>query len=191
MKNKTLLVCAALLLLIFLTFGTYAWYNYFLGISAFNTNSNTNSGKFANTSYKVGDIEFKEEGKSVYDANAKSIDDVDVSSVPAYTFKVMNNGKTKGEYTLYIEDVPVNLVNDGCTEDTLLKRSELKYQLTLNGNVLKEDYLSNIKDNILDTREIESNKTNSYSLKVYIHDRAVDWFSKHYHYKVVLKEKEG
>ncbi len=183
MKNKTLIVCAALLLLIFIAFGTYAWYIYFLRLGGTSSSSQNN-----NVVYKNGDIIFKDDGNSVYDADAKSIEDANISEVPAYNFQVINNRDTKGTYELYIEDLPVNEVEDGCTEESLLKRSDLKYQLTLNGKVLKEDFLSNINDNILDKREIEVNTTNSYSLKVYIHDGAVDWFSKHYHYKVVLKK---
>lgn len=178
MKNKILIICAAFILLIFLTYGTYSWYTYFLKITAANVITN----------YKIGDIEFKENGTGVYDANAESIDDIKIDEVPAYNFSVINNGDFDKEYTLYIEDVPVNLVDDGCTEDKLLSRSDLKYQLNLNGEIIKEDYLSSIQDNILDTRKLESKKTNSYSLKVYIHDEALDWFSKHYHYKVVLKK---
>ena len=183
MKNKTLLICAATLLLIFLTYGTYAWYMYFINISG-----NITSFKNNTISYRIGDIEFKEDGKAVYDADAESIEDVDISKVPSYDFSVINNGNSTKEYTLYLEDVPVNLVDDGCTEENLLSRQDLKYQLTLNGKVIKEDYLSSIQDNILDTKKIESKKTNSYSLKVYIHDKAINWFSKHYHYKVVLKK---
>ena len=33
MKNKVLLICGSLMLLIFLVFGTYYWYLYFLGIN--------------------------------------------------------------------------------------------------------------------------------------------------------------
>ena len=183
MKNKTLLICAGILLLVFLTFGTYAWYTYFLSISG-----NVISSNATINSYKVGDIEFKEDAKGVYDADAKSIEDVDVSKVPAYNFSVENSSDTEKKYTLYLEDVPVNLVDDGCTEETLLSRNDLKYQLSLNNKVIKEDYLSNIVDNILDSRNLEAKKINTYSLKVYIHDGAIDWFSKHYHYKVVLKK---
>ena len=183
MKNKTLIICAGILLLVFLTYGTYAWYTYFLGISGNVVSSNATI-----NSYKVGDIEFKEDAKGVYDADAKSIEDIDVDKVPAYNFSVLNNGNEEKEYTLYLEDVPVNLVDDGCTEEMLLSRNDLKYQLSLNNTVIKEDYLSNINDNILDNRKLEPNKTNTYSLKVYIHDAATDWFSKHYHYKVVLKK---
>ena len=178
MKNKLLIVCAGFVLLIFLTFGTYSWYNYFSNISAA---SNTIS------NYKIGDIEFKEDGKGVYDANAESIDDIKIDKVPAYNFSVINHGDSEKVYTLYLEDVPANFVDDGCSEDKLLSRSDLKYQFKLNNDIIKEDYLSNIQDNILDTRTLDAKKTNSYSLKVYIHDGALDWFSKHYHYKVVLK----
>ena len=183
MKNKALLIVSGIVLIILLILGTYSWYLYFLRYSSGNSTSNN-----TNTSVKVGDIEFKEDGKGVYDEDAKSIEDVEVSNVPSYNFRVINNGITEKSYTLLIEDIPVNLVDDGCTEDNLLSRKDLKYQLTLNNEVIKEDFLSNIKDNILDTKKLESNKVNTYSLKVYIHEDAKDWIGKHYHYKVVLKK---
>ncbi len=183
MKNKTLLLFGGVILIVLLIFGTYSWYLYFKKYSTEHSSS-TNT----NTSVKVGDIEFKEDGNAVYDADAKSIEDVEVSKVPAYNFRVTNNGNTSKDYTLLIEDIPANFVNDGCSEDNLLSRKDLKYQLTLNDEVLKEDFLSNIIDNILDVRKIESEKTNTYSLKVYIHEDAKDWIGKHYHYKVVLKK---
>ena len=46
--------------------------------------------------------------------------------------------------------------------------------------------MSNIDDNILDTRNISGLKTNNYELRIYIHDEALNWMGKHYHYKVVL-----
>ena len=182
MKNKFLIVCAALLLLIFLVFGTYAWYLYFLHASAgFAINNNS---KYLETS----GILFQDNGHNVYDADAESIEDSKVTDVPAYTFQVTNTNKSSGKYNLYIEDLPVNAINDGCTEETLLTRNELKYQLSLNGTVIKEGYMTSINDNILDTREIAANTTNNYSLKIYIHDEALDWFGKHYHYKVSLNK---
>ena len=184
MKNKSILLFGGIILIILLIFGTYAWYLYFLRFSDHNSKVISNN----NTSMKVGDIEFKEDGKPVYDADAKRIEDVEVNKVPSYNFSVINNGNGEKEYTLLIEDIPANLVEDGCTEANLLSRKDLKYQLSLNGEIIKEDFLSNIKDNILDTKKIDSKKTNSYSLKVYIHENANDWVGKHYHYKVVLKK---
>lgn len=179
MKNKILLICAILLLFIFLVFGTYAWYIFFLSSSG-------NLDILNNNNLRYGDIVFKDDGVSVYDENALSIEDIEVGTVIPYKFRVINEGNKEGEYTLYIEDLPVNAINDGCGEETLLTRDLLKYQLKLNGSVLKEDYMSNINDNILDTGKIMAGKTNNYELRIYIHDEALDWMGKHYHYKVVL-----
>ena len=184
MKNKSVLLFGGAILVMLLIFGTYTWYLYFLRYSTGNNKNSNNS----NSSVKVGDIELKEDGQGVYDADAKSIEDVEVNKVPSYNFRVINNGNSDKDYTLLIEDIPANLVDDGCSEDNLLSRKDLKYQLKLNNEVIKEDFLSNIKDNILDTKKLESKKTNTYSLKVYIHEAAKDWIGKHYHYKVVLKK---
>jgi len=181
MKNKVLIVCAGLLLLIFLIFGTYSWYLYFLRASgSFTVNNN----KYSETS----GIIFKDDGKSVYDAKAESLEDNNISHVPSYNFQVINTNKKSGKYNLYIEDLPVNMVDDGCTENTLLKREQLKYQLSLNGQIIKEGLMTSINDNILDSRTIEKDKTNNYSLKIYIHDEATEWFGKHYHYKVNINK---
>lgn len=182
MKNKLLLACAALLLLIFLGLGTYAWYLFFLRAS----------GDFAihnNNNLKKGDISLVDDGKNVYDADADSIEDELVDEVEPYKFKIVNSGDKEDKYTLFIEDLPLNSINDGCTSSTLLTRDLLKYQLKLEGRVIKEDYLSNIKDNILDERMVEGNDSNEYELRIYIHDEALNWTGKHYHYKVVLNKK--
>ena len=180
MKNKVLIICAGLLLLIFLVFGTYAWYLYFLHASGgFTINNNS---KYLETS----GIIFQDNGNNVYDTKAESLEDNNISHVPSYNFQVTNTNDGRGKYNLYIEDLPVNMVDDGCTENTLLNRSQLKYQLSLNGKIIKEGFMETINDNILDTREIDGHETNNYSLKIYIHDEATDWFGKHYHYKVSI-----
>ena len=183
MKNKVLIICAGLILLIFLTFGTYAWYLYFLRAGGIDTASDNSS-----IYLQSGDLLFKDEGVGVYDADAKNTSDTDISNVPSYNFQVINNKKETTNYILYIEDLPINSIDDGCTEETLLSREQLKYQLSLNGKIIKEGYMGTINDNILDEREIDKNVTNNYSLKIYIYDDAQNWFGKHYHYKVVLKK---
>ena len=182
MKNKTLIICAGIILLIFLVFGTYAWYIYFLRTSG-NFAVNNNS-KYLESSGVI----MKDNGNSVYDAKAESIEDNNVSHVPAYNFQIINTTNQKKSYKVFIEDLPVNMVDDGCTEDTLLDRSQLKYQLSLNGNIIKEDKLNTINDNILASGEIEPNTSNDYSLKIYIHDEATNWFGKHYHYKISINQ---
>lgn len=180
MNNKLLVICGGLLLLIFLVFGTYVWYLYFLRISSeFVVNNNS---KYLETS----GIIFQDDGHNVYNTDAESVADNKINDVPAYTFQVTNTNKSRGKYNIYIEDMPINAINDGCTEETLLTRNDLKYQLSLNGKTIKEGFMTSINDNILDTREINANSTNYYSLKIYIHDEALNWFGKHYHYKVSL-----
>ena len=181
MKNKVLLICAGLLLFVFLVFGTYAWYLFFL-------KSSSNLVDTTNNSLVSGNIILKDNGNGVYDSDAEKVEDSLINGVIPYRFQVINNGIKDGKYTLYIEDLPVNSINDGCTEETLLTRSQLKYQLKLNGNVIKEDYLSNINDNILYNQELKSKKNNNYELRIYIHNEAEDWNGKHYHYKVVLNK---
>lgn len=182
MKNKTLLFCGSVILFILLIFGSYSWYLYFLRASgSFNINYNSRY-------LKSSGIIFQDNGNNVYETDAKSLDDESIKDVPSYNFQVTNTINSTGKYTLYIEDLPANLIDDGCTEQTLLSRKQLKYQLSMNNKVIKEDFMESIKDNILDSREIDGNVTNNYSLKIYIHDEALDWFGKHYHYKVTLNK---
>ena len=181
MKNKILLICGSLLLLIFLAFGTYYWYIYFLRASSVSISN-------GETVQNEGGITLIDNDKNVYDIDATSTDGENLDDVEAYIFNIKNDNKNKGSYTLYLEDVPINSIKDGCTEETILDRNQLNYQLILNEQVLKEDDLDNIKDNVLDSREISGNTTNHYKLKVFIKEDAENWLSKHYHYKVTLKK---
>lgn len=181
MKNKILLVLSGILLIAFIAVGTYAWYVYFL---------ETGRGYSITTApgTRIGDVVLIDNGKNVYDTEATNTNDSDVDKITPYKFKVSNLGNTNRVYTLYIEDLPLNSINDGCSSKTLLKRSQLKYQLKVNDKVVKEDYLSNIKDNILDKRSVNGKDSNAYELRIYIHDETEEWNNKHYHYQVVLKK---
>ena len=186
MKNRILLITGGLVLFIFLVFGTYTWYLYFLEAG---NNYAIDPDNTINSNLQDGKITLQDYGTGVYDSNANSIEDSEVNDVVPYRFKVVNDGK-EDNYSVYIEDLPANAVGDGCTEETLLTREQLKYELRLNGTVIKSDFLSNVKDNVLDTRKITTNQTNNYELRIYIHDDAEDWTDKHYHYKVVLNHGE-
>lgn len=183
MKNKFLLITGGLILILCLFFGTYAWYLYFLSYGNSIAYDETVNGNL-----KSGTVVLRDDGVGVYDSDADSLEDSEIDDVIPYKFRVINEGDKKDTYTLYIEDLPLNSINDGCTYETLLNREQLKYQLKLNNKVLKEDYLSNINDNILDARTIDPNVINNYELKIYIHDEALEWTGKHYHYKVVLNK---
>ena len=180
MKNKVLIVCGFCVLLLFMIFNTYTWYSYFFNAS--NQFKLSNNSKYLETS----GIIFQDNGNNVYDTEAESLEDNNIETVPSYNFVVTNTNNRTGLYKLYIEDLPVNVIKDGCTEETLLTRDQLKYQLIMNGVVIKEDFMNTINDNILDSREISANATTKYALKIYIHDEATNWFGKHYHYKVTI-----
>lgn len=183
MKNKVLLISAAFLLFIFLVYGTYFWYLFFLKASGnFEINKNN--------SLKSGDIYLKDDGNGVYDTDADIIESDEVDSVIPYKFIIKNEGNKQGNYDLYIEDLPINAVNDGCTTETLLDRSQLKYQLKEDGKVVGDDYLSNVSDNILYSSDIKANNEKKYELRIYIHDEATNFEKKHYHYKIVLSKEK-
>ena len=183
MKNKILIIVAGLLLLVFLTFGTYAWYLFFLRAS-------DNYGGAANADNRAGGIVMDDAGNRVYDTDVDNYEGDNISDIPPYTFTIRNTDASGGSYTLYLEDVPVNSINDGCTEATLLDRTQLNYQLILNDKVIKQDSLDNIKDNVLDRRSIDGKKTNTYKLRIYIKEDADNWRDKHYHYKVTMNKEK-
>ncbi len=177
MKNKGLLVLAGLILVVFIAIGTYNWYTFFSRASENYGNSSPNG---------ESETVVLKDTENVYDVDAVKIGEEDISKVTPYVFEIENAHNKKHNYTLLIEDIPLNLVDDGCTEETLLKRQQLEYQLKLNDKVIKQDYLSNITNNILDERTIDSNTINKYELRVFIHQEAEEWTGKHYHYKVTL-----
>lgn len=179
MKNKILLFSGFLVLLLFLSLSSYYWYTFFINInSSFNNNSsNTNNEQ----------VIFEDNSKKIVQDNASITNDSDVSSITPYKFEVKNTASNENKYIVYIEDVLPGSVNDGCTEETFLSRDMLKYQLIMNDEIIKEEVLSNVQDNILDSRSIASNTTNNYELRIYIHSESEDFHNKHYHYKIVLK----
>ena len=77
-----------------------------------------------------------------------------------YTFTLQNAGTAVG-YTIYLDDVALT---DG---ETQLEDSKVKYQLTKNGEETVA-LLSSLDNKVIDTGTIEKNKTNTYSLRVWI-----------------------
>ena len=77
-----------------------------------------------------------------------------------YTFTLQNTGTAVG-YTIYLDDVALT---DG---ETQLEDSKVKYQLTKNGEETVA-LLSSLDNKVIDTGTIGTNKTNTYSLRVWI-----------------------
>ena len=81
-----------------------------------------------------------------------------------YTFTLQNTGTAVG-YTIYLDDVALT---DG---ETQLEDSKVKYQLTKNGEETVA-LLSSLDNKVIDSGTIEKNKTNTYSLRVWIDSSA-------------------
>ena len=77
-----------------------------------------------------------------------------------YTFTLQNTGTAVG-YTIYLDDVALT---DG---ETQLEDSKVKYQLTKNGEETVA-LLSSLDNKVIDTGTLGTNKTNTYSLRVWI-----------------------
>lgn len=108
------------------------------------------------------------------------ISDKDGSEIAPYIFKVTNKGNEKAKYQLLIED----FVSDASKE--ILNRQYLKYELKLDGVVIKTDKLSNVENNIIDERKINVSEEKKYELRVWI-DETVDtsnWVGKTYDYNI-------
>lgn len=177
MKGKGILAGGFVCLIIFIIISTYFWYLYFLDFN--------NDGKLNNNSNSHGKIVLVDI-KGVNATNEESKEDG--YDTPSYYFRVDNRKTGSANYVLYIEDTPFNLVNDGCSMGTTLKREELSYQLKMNGVAIKSGKLSSISDNILDKQYINIDESNHYELKIWISGDTTDYEGKHYHYKVTLKE---
>lgn len=180
MKGKSVLIIGFIGLIAFIATGAYFWYHYFLDLHSGGEYGGSNINQIGNL--VMVDI------KGVNATNEESKDNGTES--PSYLFRIENRKTGSTSYNLYIEDTPYNLVNDGCTMETTLSRSDLSYQLKMNDRIIKQGLMSEIEDNLLDTRSINIDVSNEYELIVWINENAVDWEGKHYHYQVSLEEVE-
>ena len=133
----------------------------------------------------IGKIEvsLKDNGKGIKLEQLFPFLDREAEKLEPYEFEVSNNGDIAANYKVVIKDIKKG------SEKKLLKRSQLRYELSLNGIVIEKQSMSKIKDNILDARSIPKNKTYKYELKVWVPQSAekTDWMNKYYHYKVDIK----
>ena len=177
MKNKSVFTVAMICLAIFIVIASYLWYLYF----------HDYEGKLIAENPKmefVRGVELVNTGNIDY-VNAKPIDND--SLVPTYYFSVKSHSNKDYDYVIVLENANGN---DGCSEDTLLKRDELEYELKLDNKVIKVAGLETLSNNILDTNIIKSNGVNDYSLKIRIKNGVTDYEKKHFHYVINMKEKE-
>lgn len=113
------------------------------------------------------------------------IDDSESNTVEPYKFIVKNKGNKSVNYELLIED----FVTD--TKTGLLDRKYLNYELRLNNQVIKKDHLSNVKNNIIDTRSLSVNGENNYELRIWVNTdiKNTNWMGKTYNYNVSVNPR--
>ncbi len=113
------------------------------------------------------------EGDTVTLENALPVyDEVGMIQTP-FTFHLTNKTEQPTNYTLRLKNVTAD-------EKEKLDTSLVKYGLTKDGEVVK-DFLSNLKENILDKGSIPGNGTISYSLRLWIDSSVED--------EILIKDK--
>lgn len=173
MKKMILLILAGIALFAFIFSTSMLWYNFFYD----------NDGE--NSTVSSLEVRLDEANNTINEDGLIPLDDETAKSLEPYSFEVENTNSTPSTYNVILEDT---IISDDASYSSkeLLSRSQLKYQLSLNGKVIKTGRLSDIKNNILDTRNISENRTNNYELRIYVSEDAVntDWQNKYYHFNI-------
>ncbi len=179
MKKIILLLIAGVALFAFIFATSILWYRFF-----YSDNSNAQD--------TVGSIKVQLDDNNVIDESGLiPLDDLTAKSIAPYEFKVENNGNSAAIYNVLLED---SIISDDINYSSkeLLSRNQLRYQLSLNGNVIKVGNLSDIKNNIIDTRNIAASSVNNYQLRIYVAESKQDtsWQNKYYHFDVNIQMEE-
>ena len=178
MKKIILLLLAGVALFAFVFATSILWYRFFYYGSTNNSNINSVNVQFGTN--------------NVIDENGLiPLDDETAKTITPYEFKVENNGDNDTTYNVLLED---GVISDDVnyTNKELLSRNQLRYQLSLNGNVIKVGNLSDIKNNIIDTRNIAESSVNNYQLRIYVGEsfQNTDWQNKYYHFNINVQMED-
>lgn len=170
MGKKIFLVFSGVLLFLFIVGTTFLWYKAF----------------YYNNLGIVSSLQVKKESEEVVlTENLFPMSETEASVVPNYKFSVKNVNDFKSRYEVVYKEQEVS-------GKQKLSKSQLAYQLILNGTIIKKGNLADLKNDVLDDRYIMPNTNNQYELKVYISESAKDtvWQNKSYTYKVDINVKE-
>lgn len=177
MKKMILLIMAGIALFIFIFVTAMLWYRFFYNDST-------------NTLDSVSSIEVKldKENNTINETGLIPLDEESAKNLTPYSFEVKNTSDASANYNVIIEDAVIS-DDENYSSKELLSRNQLEYQLSLNGRVIKKGMLSEINNNILDTRNISANTVNNYQLRVYVSETVQDtsWQNKYYHFDVKVQ----
>lgn len=170
MTKKIFLALGGILLFAFVICTSFLWYKVF----------------YYGDIGKINTLQVQKESDEVaLNENLVPMTESEVQSVPNYKFSIKNVNDFKSSYKVVFEEVNIT--------EAKLSKSQLNYELLLNGKIIKKGNLAKVKNNILDERYVMAGKTNNYELKVYIPDSVEKgtWENKSYAYKVNIIVKEN
>ena len=180
MKRVILLVLVGVALFVFIFATSMLWYRFFYNDNVSGTN---------NVSSVT--IQLDDQNNVIDESGLIPLDDDSARTLTPYEFSVKNNGDNNYAYNVLLED---SIISDDITYSSkeLLSRSQLRYQLILNGKEIKTGDLDDIKNNVLDARVISSSQTNNYQLRIYVSEESqdTDWQNKYYHFDINVQAEE-
>ena len=178
MKKIVLLLLAGVALFAFIFTTSILWYRFFY-------NDSDASNSVSSVNVQLGDNNVIDESGLI------PLDDETAKTITPYEFRVENNSTNDTTYNVLLEDTVIS-DDANYTNKELLSRNQLRYQLSLNGNVIKVGNLSEIKNNILDTRNIASSQVNNYQLRIYVGEsfQNTDWQNKYYHFNINVQMED-
>ena len=178
MKKIVLLLLAGVALFAFIFTTSILWYRFFY-------NDSDASNSVSSVNVQLGDNNVIDESGLI------PLDDETAKTITPYEFRVENNSTNDTTYNVLLEDTVIS-DDANYTNKELLSRNQLRYQLSLNGNVIKVGNLNEIENNILDTRNIASSQVNNYQLSIYVGEsfQNTDWQNKYYHFNINVQMED-
>lgn len=179
MKKVVMLFLAGIALFAFIFATSMLWYRFFY------TNPTGNNNVSSVT------IQLDDDNNVIDEDGLIPLDDETARTLTPYEFRVLNTSDNDYTYNVLLEDIIIS-DDDTYSSKELLSRSQLRYQLTLNGKVIKTGNLNDIENNILDTRVISVSQTNNYQLRIYLAESSqnTNWQNKYYHFDVKVQTEE-
>lgn len=179
MKKVVMLFLAGIALFAFIFATSMLWYRFF-----YSSTSNDNS-------ISSVTVQLDDENNIIDESGLIPLDDDTAKTLTPYQFSVKNSSDVDYTYNVLLED---SIISDDITYSSkeLLSRSQLRYQLSLNGKIIETGSLDDVKNNILDTRIISSSQTNNYQLRIYLAESSqnTNWQNKYYHFDVKVQTEE-
>lgn len=180
MKKNILLVMAGIALFVFIFVSSVLWYRFFY----YDPKSPVDN---------IGSINVKlSDNNTIDESGLIPLDDETAKMLNPYIFSVENTKDKDVMYNVILEDA---IISDDLSYSSkeLLSRKQLRYQLSLNGKVIKTGDLSEIKNNVLDTRNIMASQINNYELRIYVAESVQNtiWQNKYYHFDIQVQMEDN